>query len=120
MLPILVHNRTFNITVAVLAQATYFLLLPRNFTHRVTTLKSWAIPKTCFQGISTDIKIQSFRVYQQVYLEDALGERVWVDRQDCKLFVDNLLTAFNTKIPPSSMLQSEVGKSDQTASAGNC
>ena len=54
----------------------------------------------------------------QVYLEDALGERVWVDRQDCKLFVDNILTAFNTKIPPSSMLQSEVGKSEQTASAG--
>ena len=56
--------------------------------------------------------------YEQVYLEDALGERVWVDRRDCQLFVENILTAFNTKIPPSSMMQSEVGKSDQTASAG--
>ena len=25
-------------------------------------------------------------------MEDAIGERVWVDHPDCKLFVDNVLT----------------------------
>ncbi|XP_040574316.1 integrator complex subunit 1 [Lepeophtheirus salmonis] len=36
-------------------------------------------------------------IFVRVYIEDALGERVWVDHPDCKSFVDNVLTAFNTK-----------------------
>lgn len=43
----------------------------------------------------------------KVYVEDSLGERIWVDHDDCKGFVDNILTAFNTKIPPKSMLAPE-------------
>ncbi|KAK7113352.1 integrator complex subunit 1-like isoform X2 [Littorina saxatilis] len=35
--------------------------------------------------------------YVKVYIDDMLGERVWVDREDCKGFVDNILTAFSTK-----------------------
>ncbi|XP_048256851.1 integrator complex subunit 1-like [Haliotis rufescens] len=42
--------------------------------------------------------------FVKVYVEDSLGERVWVDRDDCKGFVDNILTAFRTKMPPKSML----------------
>ena len=46
----------------------------------------------------------------QVYIDDLLGERVWVDREDCKGFVDNILTAFTTKAPPKHLLVgSEVG-----------
>ena len=41
-------------------------------------------------------KFITFLPYQ-VYIEDALGERLWVDHPDCKSFVDNILTAFNTK-----------------------
>lgn len=40
----------------------------------------------------------------QVYLEDALGDRSWVDNDDCKGFVENVKTAFNTKSIPKSFL----------------
>ena len=40
----------------------------------------------------------------QVYIDDLLGERVWVDREDCKGFVDNILTAFTTKAPPKHLM----------------
>lgn len=38
----------------------------------------------------------------QVYLDDSLGERVWVDRADCKPFTDNIVTAFSTKLSPKN------------------
>lgn len=43
-----------------------------------------------------------------MYIEDALGERIWVDNEECKGFVDNILTGFNTRIPPKSVLQPEL------------
>ena len=39
--------------------------------------------------------------FLRVYLEDAIGERVWVDQPECRQFVENILTAFNTILPPS-------------------
>jgi hypothetical protein len=30
-----------------------------------------------------------------------MGERVWVEHPDCKGFVENIMTAFNTKMPPA-------------------
>ncbi|KAK7506750.1 hypothetical protein BaRGS_00002225 [Batillaria attramentaria] len=42
--------------------------------------------------------------YVKVYLDDSLGERVWVDREDCRGFVDNIQTAFKTKQPPRYLL----------------
>uniref|UniRef100_T1J830 Uncharacterized protein n=1 Tax=Strigamia maritima TaxID=126957 RepID=T1J830_STRMM len=48
-------------------------------------------------------------LFLTVYLEDALGERIWVDHDDCKGFVDNIQTAFNTKTPPKNMMQPEFG-----------
>jgi integrator complex subunit 1 len=36
---------------------------------------------------------------------------VWIDRADCKGFVDNIITAFNTNLPPKSLLQSEPAQS---------
>lgn len=35
----------------------------------------------------------------KVYIEDAIGERIWVDHLDCKGFVENICTAFGTKLP---------------------
>ena len=53
----------------------------------------------------------------QLYLDDALNERVWVDMEECKGFVDNITTAFNTRQPPKSLLpQDMVGV---TSSSGN-
>ncbi|XP_011642756.1 integrator complex subunit 1 isoform X2 [Pogonomyrmex barbatus] len=46
-------------------------------------------------------------VFVKLYIEDALGERVWIDHEECKGFVDNILTGFNTRHPPKSVLQPE-------------
>ncbi|XP_074031571.1 integrator complex subunit 1 [Leptinotarsa decemlineata] len=46
-------------------------------------------------------------MFVKLYVEDAVGDRVFVDSPFCKPFVDNIVTAFNTKIPPSSLLKSE-------------
>lgn len=57
----------------------------------------------------------------QVYIEDSLGERIWVDSSHCKNFVDNIQTAFSTKMPPKSMLlqlQTDTGRSGGDISAG--
>ncbi|KAL8588068.1 hypothetical protein ACOMHN_012106 [Nucella lapillus] len=42
--------------------------------------------------------------FVKVYIDDLLGERVWVDREECRPFVDNILTAFPTKQPPRHLL----------------
>lgn len=58
-------------------------------------------------------------MYFQVYIEDSLGERIWVDSSHCKNFVDNIQTAFGTKMPPKSMLlQADTGRSGGDLSAG--
>ncbi|XP_064449505.1 integrator complex subunit 1 isoform X4 [Mirounga angustirostris] len=59
-------------------------------------------------------------IFVKVYIEDSLGERIWVDSPHCKTFVDNIQTAFNTKMPPKTMLlQGEVGRSGGDLSAGS-
>ncbi|XP_022317209.2 integrator complex subunit 1-like [Crassostrea virginica] len=45
--------------------------------------------------------------FVKVFVEDSLGERVWVDRADCKAFVDNIITAFNTNLPAKSAMAVE-------------
>lgn len=64
-------------------------------------------------------EVQASVLSSQVYIEDSLGERVWVDSLHCKTFVDNIQTAFNTKTPPKSMLlQGEAGRGGGDLSAG--
>lgn len=41
----------------------------------------------------------------KMYIEDSLGDRVWVDNDECKEFVDIIIASFKTKLPPKSMLQ---------------
>jgi hypothetical protein len=41
---------------------------------------------------------------------------VWVDREDCKGFVENIQTAFNTKMPPKSSLVGDLPKAMEIAS----
>lgn len=54
-----------------------------------------------------------------MYIEDSLGERIWVDSSHCKNFVDNIQTAFGTKMPPKSMLlQADTGRTGGDLSAG--
>ncbi|XP_021917589.1 integrator complex subunit 1 [Zootermopsis nevadensis] len=47
-------------------------------------------------------------VFIKLYVEDSLGDRVWVDHEDCGGFVSNLLTAVNSRIPPRSLLQPDL------------
>lgn len=59
-------------------------------------------------------------IFVKVYIEDSLGERIWVDSSQCKDFVDNLQTAFGTKMPPKSMLlQADTGRTAGDLSAGS-
>ncbi|CAH0555452.1 unnamed protein product [Brassicogethes aeneus] len=45
--------------------------------------------------------------FLKLYVEDAVTDRVFIDNPYCKPFVDNIITAFNTKVPPNSLLKSE-------------
>ena len=46
----------------------------------------------------------------QVFVDDALGDRSWVDNEQCKSFVDNILTAFGTVLPSKQSAQSAAEK----------
>lgn len=48
-------------------------------------------------------------IFVRVYIEDSLGERIWVDHEDCKGFVDNIATGFKTKLPPKNLLYPDLG-----------
>ncbi|CAL4082032.1 unnamed protein product, partial [Meganyctiphanes norvegica] len=52
-------------------------------------------------------------IFVRVYIEDSIGERSWVDQEDCKGFVDNIATAFRTKMPPKNLLHPDLGISSR-------
>ncbi|KAG9476970.1 hypothetical protein GDO78_002385 [Eleutherodactylus coqui] len=58
-------------------------------------------------------------IFVKVYIEDSLGERIWVDSPHCKTFVDNIQTAFCTRMPPKNMALQEGGRIAGDLSAGN-
>ncbi|KAJ1532280.1 hypothetical protein ONE63_000894 [Megalurothrips usitatus] len=47
--------------------------------------------------------------FVKLYIEDAVNERVWVDMEECKGFVENVITAFNTRLPTKSQLPPDLG-----------
>ncbi|GAB6028979.1 Integrator complex subunit 1 [Chamberlinius hualienensis] len=61
-------------------------------------------------------------IFVKIYLDDALFDRIWVDRYECRGFVDNILTAFNTKLspkgffPPELVFKPDVSSSPPSAS----
>lgn len=40
--------------------------------------------------------------FTQLYVEDSLGDRVWVDQEDCQGFVNNVQTALGSRLPPQN------------------
>lgn len=62
--------------------------------------------------------------FVKVYVEDALGDRVWVDNEHCRSFVENIWTAFGTKTLPRTLSRQHsdpAGKqtaSEQAAASG--
>lgn len=68
--------------------------------------------KILFQQLYSDA-VCVLVIVAQVYMDDSLGERIWVDRPDCKVFVENIQAAFGTKLPKISMVATEgAGKSE--------
>ncbi|KAL3270064.1 hypothetical protein HHI36_009122 [Cryptolaemus montrouzieri] len=57
--------------------------------------------------IRRDVNV-GFKSTNKTFVEDAVGDRIWIDNPYCKPFVDNIITAFNTKLPPKSLLISEI------------
>ncbi|XP_003746940.2 integrator complex subunit 1 [Galendromus occidentalis] len=56
-------------------------------------------------------------IFVRVYVDDSLGDRLWVDHEECRCFVENILTAFRTRMPPKSMMAPELTfKSEACAS----
>lgn len=43
-------------------------------------------------------------IFIRAYIDDSLGERLWVDMEECKGFVDNIIAAFKTKMPSKALL----------------
>ncbi|KAH9422901.1 Integrator complex subunit 1 [Dermatophagoides pteronyssinus] len=44
-------------------------------------------------------------LFIRLYVEDSLGDRIWVDNEECKDFVEIIVASFRTKLPPKSLLQ---------------
>ncbi|EEZ98703.1 integrator complex subunit 1 [Tribolium castaneum] len=73
---------------------SYFHMLFINLlTHAFTDVAQWP------------------EIFVKIYVEDAVADRIFIDNPYCKPFVDNIITAFNTKLPPSSLLKSETWNS---------
>ena len=52
----------------------------------------------CIPNKFHDILLCFFK--KKVFVDDSLGDRAWIENDRCRMFVDNLLTAFSTKLPP--------------------
>eukprot|EP00854_Cymbomonas_tetramitiformis_P011361 gene11361-13425_t len=88
----------FYLSIALIAKRSpSLMLLPMVLCEALASVPSWPVELAL------------------VYLEDAFGSRVWIDQENCKGFVANLLTAF-PKPPASSGPPSDQGEAP-TASA---
>ena len=59
--------------------------------------------------------------FVKVYVEDALGDRVWVDNEHCRSFVENIWTSFGTKTVPRTLARQQsdpTGKQSAAEQAG--
>lgn len=54
-------------------------------------------------------------LFLRTFIEDAANERVWSDNEFCSPFITNVCAAFNTKVPPKSLLQPELSATSSTS-----
>ena len=52
--------------------------------------------------LTEEINFKRPEMFVRVFIDDSMGERLWVDHPDCRGFVDNIITAFGTKIPTAT------------------
>lgn len=55
----------------------------------------------------------------QVYVEDALGDRAWVDNEANKDFVNNIIAVFGTQLPTKPATQQPISAFIKTESSGS-
>lgn len=53
-----------------------------------------------------------------MFVEDALGDRSWVDSEHCKPFVDNILMSFGTVLPSKQTASDQSKKDVHSVSLG--
>ncbi|KAK3730373.1 hypothetical protein QZH41_020667 [Actinostola sp. cb2023] len=56
--------------------------------------------------------------FVKVYVEDSLGDRMWVDSDACQSFVNNILTAFGTKRHPKGISRQSSDPGSKSTSQG--
>lgn len=39
-------------------------------------------------------------MYFKIFIEDSMGERLWVDNDDCRYFIENIKSSLNTRLSP--------------------
>ena len=105
---IMFDNLTFcENKMAVMTQSGHFVLTK----YEIIQLSDFLMKRNIILKYSTDLLVK-------VYIEDAIGERVWVDHPDCKGFVENICTAFDTKMPSSNLFFSQASKPPSDSASG--
>lgn len=85
-------------------------LLKRDTVHSYKSKGNPAVPVLCANLLlKSHLAVPNWpELFVKLYVEDALGDRIWVDHEECRGFVDNIVTAFNTKVPPKTLLAPEL------------
>lgn len=58
-------------------------------------------------------------IFIKAYFDDSLGERTWVDNPSCKEFVQNIMTAFNTRPIPFSADNNNINSMSLSGGSAN-
>lgn len=101
----LVKTRPFLFCSEMIVEA-FCSLLKRDITANFKNKGNSSVPILSANILMSAYKDESSwpEVFVKAYIDDSLGERVWVDNEFCKPFVDNILTAFSTKIIPKNLM----------------
>ncbi|KRY46063.1 Integrator complex subunit 1 [Trichinella britovi] len=70
--------------------------------------------------IALDEKTDWPECIAKAFIQDSLGERLWVDRKECNTFVKNIITVFNTVLPAYDAIDTLVSECIQTGGMVKC
>ncbi|KRZ29938.1 Integrator complex subunit 1 [Trichinella pseudospiralis] len=70
--------------------------------------------------IALDDKTDWPECIAKAFIQDSLGERLWVDRKECNAFVKNIMTVFNTVLPAYDAIDTLVSECVQSGGMAKC
>ncbi|XP_003381766.1 conserved hypothetical protein [Trichinella spiralis] len=70
--------------------------------------------------IALDEKTDWPECIAKAFIQDSLGERLWVDRKECNTFVKNIITVFNTVLPAYDAIDTLVSECIQAGGMVKC